>query len=202
MEQTEMALQVAKGISEYGILIVIASFFLIFAIGVLVWNMVSYKNLTEKIFTDFGNRITDIQDKANKNLETMVDIAEGLVPETQLRVKNTSSVYFDLSVEKVCRMIKRIREENHISDKEATKKKILTLVTNLHEDRNTRFDSYRYRGKRLSEYTNRDWIKWVEKVIEDEIYNESGPNNSRAYTNVSAVYDNIKVDFYRRLNNK
>lgn len=99
-------------------------------------------------------------------------------------------------------MIKRIREENHISDKEATKKKILTLVTNLHEDRNTRFDSYRYRGKRLSEYTNRDWIKWVEKVIEDEIYNESGPNNSRAYTNVSAVYDNIKVDFYRRLNNK
>ena len=197
-----MALQVANGISEYGILIVIASFFLIFAIGVLVWNMVSYKNLTEKIFTDFGNRITDIQDKANKNLETMVDIAEGLVPETQLRVKNTSNVYFDLSVEKVCRMIKRIREENHISDKEVTKKKILTLVTNLHEDRNTRFDSYRYRGKRLSEYTNRDWIKWVEKVIEDEIYNESGPNNSRAYTNVSAVYDNIKVDFYRRLNNK
>ena len=123
MEQTEAALQVAKGISEYGILVVIAAFFLVFAIGVLVWNMVSYKNLTERIFTEFGEKITDVQVKANKNLETMVDIAEGLIPETQLRIKNTSGVYFDLATEKVCRLIKRVREENHIADREATAKR-------------------------------------------------------------------------------
>ena len=60
MEQTEAALQVAKGISEYGILVVIAAFFLVFAIGVLVWNMVSYKNLTESIFNEFGEKINDV----------------------------------------------------------------------------------------------------------------------------------------------
>lgn len=200
MEQTEAALQVAKGISEYGILVVIAAFFLVFAIGVLVWNMVSYKNLTERIFTEFGEKITDVQEKANKNLETMVDIAEGLIPETQLRIKNTSGVYFDLATEKVCRLIKRVREENHIADREATAQKIRTLLTNLYQDRNSRFDSYHYRGKRLSEYTNPDWVEWVAKVVEGELYNESGANNKRAFTNVSAVYENIKLDFYHRLN--
>ena len=34
-----------------------------------------------------------------------------------------------------------------------------------------------------------------------EIYNEAGINNDRAYTNVKAVYDNIKLDFYHNLNN-
>ena len=57
-----------------------------------------------------------------------------------------------------------------------------------------------YRGKKLSSYTNPEWIEDVAKVIEGEIYNESGANNNRAFTNVSTVYENIKLDFYHRLN--
>ena len=34
-----------------------------------------------------------------------------------------------------------------------------------------------------------------------ELYHEAGPNNSRAYTNIKAVYDDIRNDFYYRLNN-
>lgn len=99
-------------------------------------------------------------------------------------------------------MIKKIREENHIIDHEATGKKIRNLLRNLHEDRNSRFDCYTYRGKKLSSYTSADWVEKVAKVVEDEIYNASGQNNSRAYTNVSAAYDDIKIDFYHRLNNE
>ena len=97
-------------------------------------------------------------------------------------------------------MIKKIREENHIANKEATKVKIRTLLNNMFEDRNSRLDSFRYRGKKLSEYCNPEWIDWVAKVIESELYNEAGVNNGRAHTNVMAVYDNIKLDFYHRLN--
>ena len=118
------------------------------------------------------------------------------------RTVNISGVFFDLAVEKVCRLIKKIREENHIVDKEATKTKIHTLLHNLYEDRNSRFDNFRYRGKRLSEYSNPEWIEWVAKVIESELYNEAGANNGRAYTNVKAVYDNIKLDFYHRITNQ
>ena len=200
MNEIEQVTQVAKGISEFGILVMIAAFFLLLSAGVMIWNMRSYKSIIEQIMSDFSDKLNLIQETANKNAQTMIDIAEGLIPETQLRIKNISGVFFDLSVERVCRIIKRVRQENHIVDKEATRTKIRTLLTNLFEDRNSKLDTFTYRGKKLSEYSNLDWIEWVAQVVENEIYNEDGENNGRAYSNVCMVYEKIKLDFYHRLN--
>lgn len=200
MEQTETALNVAKGISEYGILVVIAAFFVLLSFSMFVMMMRWFRKSLDKMISA-TRQIGETNQTIGEMNRVMTDIAEGLLPETQLRIKNTSNAYFDLAVEKVCRMIKRVREENHITDREATRRKVRTLLTNMHEDRNSRFDSYRYRGRRLSEYTNAEWIEWVAQVVELELYNEAGANNGRAYTNVSAAYDNIKLDFYHRLNN-
>ena len=200
MEQTETALNVAKGISEYGILVVIAAFFVLLSFSMFVMMMRWFRKSLDKMISA-TRQIGETNQTIGEMNRVMTDIAEGLLPETQLRIKNTSNAYFDLATEKVCRMIKRVREENHIADREATRRKVRTLLTNMYEDRNSRFDSYRYRGRRLSEYTNAEWIEWVAQVVELELYNESGANNGRAYTNVSAAYDNIKLDFYHRLNN-
>lgn len=200
MNEIEQVTQVAKEISEFGILVMIAAFFLLLSAGVMIWNMRSYKSIIEQIMSDFSDKLNLIQETANKNAQTMIDIAEGLIPETQLRIKNISGVFFDLSVERVCRIIKRVRQENHIVDKEATRTKIRTLLTNLFEDRNSKLDTFTYRGKKLSEYSNLDWIEWVAQVVENEIYNEAGENNGRTYSNVCMVYEKIKLDFYHRLN--
>ncbi len=200
MEQTETALNVAKGISEYGILVVIAAFFVLLSFSMFVMMMRWFRKSLDKMISA-TRQIGETNQTIGEMNRVMTDIAEGLLPETQLRIKNTSNAYFDLAVEKVCRMIRKVREENHITDREATRRKVRTLLTNMHEDRNSRFDSYRYRGRRLSEYTNAEWIEWVAQVVELELYNEAGANNGRAYTNVSAAYDNIKLDFYHRLNN-
>lgn len=193
-------LQIAKGISDYGIMIVICAVFLILASALMVACFRWFKSVIENILTDYSEQLKTLQETATKNGEAMVDIAEGLIPETQLRIKNISGAFFDLAVERVCRLIKKIREENHISNKDATRAKIRTLLHNIYEDRNSKFDSFRYRGKPLSLYCNKDWVEWVAKVIEGELYNEAGINNGRAYTNVKAVYENIKLDFYHRLN--
>lgn len=202
MSEVQHVTEVAKDISDYGIMIVICAVFLLLASGLIITCFRWFKSVIENILNDYSDKLTHLQELATKNGEAMVDIAEGLIPETQLRIKSISGVFFDLAVEKVCRLIKKIREENHIVDKEATKTKIYTLLHNLYEDRNSRFDNFRYRGKRLSEYCNPDWIEWVAQVIESELYNEAGANNSRAYTNVKAVYDNIKLDFYHRITNQ
>lgn len=200
MNGVNETLQVAKGISDYGIMIIICAVFLVLASGLMIACFRWFKIVIENILNNYSEQLKSLQEMAAKNGETMIDIAEGLIPETQLRVKTISNVLFDLSMEKVCRMIKRIREENHIVDQEATKTKIRTLLRNMYEDRNSRFDCFRYRGKKLSDYCDPSWIELVAKVIEGEIYNEAGPNNGRAYTNVKAVYDNIKLDFYHNLN--
>ena len=200
MRELEPVMDMARGIDEHGVLVVIAAAFIVLSIGMFLMMMRWFKRSIDQMLTA-TEQIKGIADQIRETNSMMDNIAEGLMPETQLRIKNTSGVYFDLATEKVCRMIKRIREENHIVDREATVRKIHTLLTNLYEDRNSRFDSYRYRGKRLSEYCNPEWIEWVAKVVEGELYNEAGANNGRAYTNVSAVYENIKLDFYHRLNN-
>ena len=202
MDIVNDTLPVAKGISEYGIMIIICAVFLILSAALMIACFKWFKTVIENILNDYTKQLSILQETATKNGEALVDIAEGLISETLLRIKTISGVFFDLATEKVCRIIKKIREENHIVDKEATREKIHTLLHNLYEDRNSRFDNFRYHGKKLSEYSNPEWIDWVAKVVEGEIYNETGANNGRAYTNVKAVYDNIKLDFYHRITNQ
>jgi hypothetical protein len=202
MSDVQGTLEVAKGISDYGIMIIICAVFLMLSSGLMIACFKWFKSVISNIMTDYSEKLAKLQETANKNGEAMIDIAEGLMPETQLRIKNISGVFFDYAVEKVCRLIKKVREENHIANKEATQTKIRTLLRNLYEDRNSKFDNFRYRGKKLSEYCNPEWIEWVAKVMEGELYHEDGVNNGRAYTNVKAVYDNIKLDFYHRMTNQ
>ena len=144
------ALNIAHGISEYGIMIVICSAFILLACALTIACFRWFKVVIERILGDFSKQLERISVIATQNNEAMIDISEWFLPETQLRIKNISGAFFDLAVEKVCRLIKKIREENHIADKEATKTKIRTLLYNLYEDRNSRFDSFLYRGKKLS----------------------------------------------------
>ena len=52
----------------------------------------------------------------------------------------------------------------------------------------------------MSEYTSPQWIEQVAEVVEREIYNESGPNVARMRTNIKAIFDNIKLEFYHKMN--
>lgn len=199
METTNDALQMAQGISEYGIMIIICAVFLLLSVSLMTACFKWFKRSLDDLLK-FTGEMGNLNSQLEENNRVMERIAEGLIPETQLRVKNMSSAFFDLAVEKVCRIIKKVRDENHIVDRESTAEKVRTLLTNIHEDRNSRFDSFKYKGKALSDYTNQEWIEWVAEVVEGELYNDAGANNGRAYTNVKAVYDNIKLDFYHRLN--
>ena len=196
---TEDVTTIARGISEFGMMAITAAFFLILSAGLMVACFKWFKATINGMISDNKTIMTNLLDETRKQNEQLTDISEGLRPETQLRIKNTSGVYFDYAVEKVCRIIKKVREENHIVDKEATRNKIHTLILNLHEDRNSRFDYYTYRGKRLTSDTSPEWVDWVAEVVELEVYAES-VNNGRAYTNVSAVYERIKLDFYHKMN--
>lgn len=208
-EVVNAALQTGKGISDFGMMAITAGFFLVLSALLMVacfrWfmNMVNQLMTSQKeINQDYKDTMRQLLEETRAQNERLNVLSESLMPETQLRIKTLSNVFFDLSVEKVCRIIKKVREENHISDKEATARKIRTLLTNIHEDRNSKLDCFSYRGNRLSEYTERKWIEQVAKAVEVEIYNENGANNGRAYTNVESVYANIRLEFYHNLNER
>lgn len=208
-EVVNAALQTGKGISDFGMMAITAGFFLVLSALLMVacfrWfmNMVNQLMTSQKeINQDYKDTMRQLLEETRAQNERLNVLSESLMPETKLRIKTLSNVFFDLSVEKVCRIIKKVREENHISDKEATARKIRTLLTNIHEDRNSKLDCFSYRGNRLSEYTEKKWIEQVAKAVEAEIYNENGANNGRAYTNVESVYANIRLEFYHNLNER
>lgn len=192
---------IAKNIGDVGMMAVTAAFFLVLTALLWVACFRWFKSIIDGMIKGNNKMVNDLLVETRKQNDMLTDISEGLRPETQLRIKHTTGVFFDLAIEKVCRIIKKVREENHIVDKDATRTKIHTLILNIHEDRNSRFDCFNYRGKKLSSYINPDWVEWVAEVVEREVYSDT-INHGRAYTNVQAVYERIKIDFYHRMNHE
>lgn len=201
MEQigAEQIVQAAEGISNFGLLAVAAGSFVL--LSVVLWGAIFwwFKGLINDMIARNNEDMKALLSKTNEQNELLHEIADGLRPVSLMQAKERADVCFELSVEKVCRLIKKVRQENNIANKEATKKKIITLLTNIHNDRNARFDNIPYRGRTLSYYTTKEWIEWVAAVVENEIYADT-VNNGRAYTNVDSVYDRIRNDFHWRLN--
>lgn len=201
MNGVEQVGEVARGISDFGMMAVTAAFFLILSAAMMIAIFRWFKSIIERMMEDNRKSLQELARTTNAQNDMLQDISDGLRTETMLRLRNLMGFAFDLSVEQVCRLIKRTREENHISDHEATASKIRKSLQVIHNDRNSRFDPFTYRGKPISGYCNPVWVEEVAAVVEEEIYHEDGANNARAYTNVKLAYDNIKTDFYKRLNN-
>ena len=200
MNEVQHVTEVAKGISDLGLMAVTAAFFLLLSTAMMIAIFRWFKNIINDMIQEQKNGMKDLTEETRKQNDMLQDISEGLRTETQLRIRNLTGFAFDLTVEQVCRLIKRVRKENHIIDHEATAEKIRKSLKVIHEDRNSRFDPFTYHGKPLSDFCAPEWVEDVAKVVESEIYNEDGENNARAYTNVKLAYDNIKTDFYQRIN--
>lgn len=196
----EQITTVARGISDFGLLAIAAGVFVLLSaslwLGIFTW----FKTMINNLIEQNKETMADLLAETRTQNEKLTDISEGLIPETMLRIKTLSNAFFDLSFEKTCQMIEQVRRENHIDNHAATADKIRTLLRIMHDDRNTRFDCFVYRGRKLSEYTSPQWIEQVAEVVEREIYNESGPNVARMRTNIKAIFDNIKLEFYHKMN--
>lgn len=199
MNGAEQVTEVARGISDYGMTVVVGAVYIVLTAAMMVAVFKWFKSMIERTMNENSEVMREILTAQMEQTRMMTTIYEQAKTETMLRIRNLTGFAFDLAIEQVCRIIKKVRTENHIANHEATKRKIRLLLHNIHEDRNSRFDAFSFHGKTISEYTSNDWIDRVAAVIEKELYEEDAPDNGRAYTNVKAVYDNIKIDFYHRL---
>lgn len=198
MEHINEVSTMAKTIGDYGALIVIAASFIVLSILMWVGIFSWFRKMVDRSVNQNNKTVLSIESKTNTIEKVLVDIAESLRPTTLLQIKNISNAYFDLAIERCMRIIHKVKTENHIVDRKATKAKILKLVSNLHEDRNSKFDTLHYQGRPLSDYTNKEWIQWVAEVIEKEVYNDK-VNNERTHSNIETVYAQIRLDFYKQI---
>ena len=196
---TKDVISVAKGISDFGMMAVAAAFFLVIG-AALMWSCFAwFKALINNMIEQNTKGLEELRKETREQNSLLTDIAEGLRPETQLRIRNLTGFAFGESVDKVCRLIKRVRKENHIADLEKTKAKIRKSLQVIHNDRNSKLDFFTYKGNPISYYCEDAWVDAVENVVEAEIYHVDGENEERSRTNVELVYDNIKTEFYQNM---
>lgn len=197
-EVIDGALKTAQGISDFGMMAVTAALFLVISGGMMIFCFRWFMKTVDNIMKNNGEMLSRLDEQMKENNEIMKRIAEGLNPETLLRVKTTSGLAFDLANFLLCEIIEKVKTENHISDKEATEAKIKKLVDNLHNNMNSKFDYYTFRGRKLSTYTNPVWVEWMSQGAMNEVYSDY--NADRMATNITAIFDRIKLDFYHRMN--
>lgn len=195
----DSALSVGKGISEFGMMAITAAFFLVLSAVMMITFFKWFMKVINDILDSHGKTMNELLEKTKEQNKTLETLSEGLMPENQLRVKTVSNMAFDLAIEKVCRIIKKVREENNIADREKTEKKIRRLVANVHSDIASKFDNFRFRGQTLSSYMDPKWVDGVVGVVQGELYNEAGPNNKRAFTNVESYYATIRIEMYQNM---
>ena len=199
LEVIDSSLKTAQGISEFGLMVVICAFFIAISAGMMIFMFRWMVNTINDVMKTNKEMLTRLDAQMQENNKIMQSIAEGLRPETDQRIRILSKSMFNLAKHELMEIVDTVRTENHIVDREGTEAKITKLVTNLHEDKNTDFGYYTYRGRKLSTYTNNDWIEWMKQGVVNEVYNEKGFNKDRMNTNITAIFDRIKLDFHHRL---
>lgn len=199
LEVIDSSLKTAQGISEFGLMVVICAFFIAISAGMMIFMFRWMVNTINDVMKTNKDMLTRLDAQMQENNKIMQSIAEGLRPETDQRIRILSKNTFDLAKYELMEIVDTVRTENHIVDRDGTEAKILKLVTNLHEDKNTDFGYYTYRGRKLSGYTNNDWIEWMKQGVVNEVYNNKGFNKDRMDTNINAIFDRIKLDFHHRL---
>ena len=111
MNDVSQITQVAKGISDYGMMAITAALFLLLSAAMMVALFRWFKSIIEQMMQDQKDSMHNLAEETRKQNDMLQDISEGLRPETLLRIRNLTGFAFDLSIEQVCRLIKRVREE-------------------------------------------------------------------------------------------
>ena len=191
---TEQVMQTANGITNYGILVMISSIYLVLTAAMMIAIFRWFKSIINQILKQNKEMLAKIASET-KGLASMIhDVSEQARDDSKMRAKTVISLYIENAITKVCRMIKRVREENNISDRDMTHNKVLQRTQVLYKQMESDLYTFSYRGKKISESMDERWVDEVVSVVEQELYNPAGVNNSRAYANVSTVFTKIRTE--------
>mgnify|MGYP006924868609 CR=1 FL=1 len=114
MNDVQNVTAIAKGVSDYGMMAITAAFFLLLSAAMMVAIFKWFKSIISDMMQDNKDGLKALMAETHLQNDMLQDISEGLKTETMLRIRNLTGFAFDLSIEQVCRLIKRVRTENHI----------------------------------------------------------------------------------------
>lgn len=189
----------------YGPLVVIFIAFIAF-VAVFGWILLKWMKRhiddttrqNSTILADVKEHISQLTNSSKAQIELLNDIADSLKPTSLIQAKDFGEVYFSLATEQVINIVRQVRKENHIVDKEATSAKVRLLIENIHKERNLRLKNHTFKGRALTHYTSEEWTQWAYEYVIKEVYHKK-EDEERTRRNIKTLYNKIKLDYEDRL---
>jgi|LSQX01.1.fsa_nt_gb Flp pilus assembly pilin Flp len=179
-EEVTPALNTAKAISEYGVLVVIAAFMLI-AMFLLFRHFL-------KMFEEMFNKVSS----SYASVET---------PMEQIRV--LQSVMFDLAKYNLMDHLERIFYEDYLEDRNTVEQKVQDVCITMFQDRKSKFDNFKYHGYSLSDFCDKSWVNKMKEIGMRHLYLQEGQFDiKQAFAAIDLAYNQIKIEFYNNLISK
>lgn len=180
VEEVTPALNTAKAISEYGVLVVIAAFMLI-AMFLLFRHFL-------KMFEEMFNKVSS----SYASVET---------PMEQIRV--LQSVMFDLAKYNLMDHLERIFYEDYLEDRNTVEQKVQDVCITMFQDRKSKFDNFKYHGCSLSDFCDKSWVNKMKEIGMRHLYLQEGQFDiKQAFAAIDLAYNQIKIEFYNNLISK
>jgi len=191
-------IEVAKGISEYGLMAIMCGFYLSITIIMLIWIFRRFTKMTDDTITKQETILKDISSTQTSIVSILNHMNEGIRDKTHQQSKLYGQACIENTKYKILYEAERIKQENNLSNKTLVEKKIYTVALNLYNERGTLFDGFNYKGKPLMEYTSTEWVKKVTETIIDCIYAEDY-SSRKLYRDLNITYNEILNEFFKNL---
>lgn len=183
----ESGLEVSRGISELGFLIVAAGFFVVFSVIVVSVTMVRYNKAQKLQDTRFQQLLTKVT--SNDNNKAIIEqtaalrrsIEDLITPINSLLIATTETMKEEITYNQFMRIlkieliavkftlldsIKSVIKRNHIDeDPEGCKYKIRRIVNNTYTSYMGGLSLYKYKSIRLPDYQGESWCDQVSELL-------------------------------------
>ena len=214
-------MEVAKGISEYSVFVMIASVFIV-SFGVILYFILKMFKQANKDNKDFLAKAFDNQQKMfesnqkmfenqQKVLESILDLQknnnasiyqlkESLTGEVMNQVRILMKYVFTSNKDFICRtIIGHIKEKDNLEDRDAIGKKVKSMLNNLYKTMKADIDVYRYNGIKLSEYCLDEWLDRAYKYSMDAIYDGKEYHRDTYFRGLDILFEAINIEFFENL---
>jgi len=207
---TESVLAVAKGITDYTILVIIASAYIVTTLMLnLLWWYFSKKQSTY-ILEQHGKIVQGMIDAQQGKLDSILENAkqtdnklnqlkEAITGEEFNKVRVAASYGFDFNKLSVALFINETKTLNNLDNRSGIEKSVRMTIDNLYNRFVNDMDNFEYNGRKLSYFFDPEWKERVYEFCVDSIYDGKQNNCGNYIKSLSNYFDEFKVKFFDKL---
>lgn len=187
-------LTLAGGITEWGFLAVAAGAYLTLSTALMAACFRWLRRLVDNVMQRSEERLDRLLETAGRQSDLLAEVAEALRPLSLSQARTVGSAVLRAEALNTGQAVAQWARAEH-DDATLPKRWAQTAAERCLRSVRTLLNSFCYRGRRLSAYTDDDWAD----VVAEAAAREARAPEGSATGGIARAFEGLIADFYRRL---